>query len=131
MLTGRCHCGQIRFQMPDEAVNASVCHCSDCRGHSGAPILAWAMVPASTLIVDGEPSVYASSETGRRLFCGRCGTGLFFTNAPLTQMGMVQVRIAALDNPGAIAPRMEVQTAERISWVPSIGTLPAFERFPG
>jgi hypothetical protein len=43
-------------------------------------------------------------------------------------MGMMQVRIAALDDPNAIRPKMRVQTAERADWITSIHTLPAFER---
>jgi hypothetical protein len=93
--------------------------------------MAWAMVPKEAVIVQGIPRVYRSSETGRRSFCEVCGAGLFFTNAPLDQMGMMQVRIAALDDPKAMTPRMQLQTAERVSWMVSTAELPAFERFPG
>jgi hypothetical protein len=89
------------------------------------------MFPTAAVAVQGEPKVYESSETGRRSFCGECGTGLFFTNAPLDQMGMMQVRIAALEDPDAIAPKMQVQTAEQPEWMASAHALPAFERFPG
>ncbi|OAH28023.1 aldehyde-activating protein [Methylorubrum populi] len=130
MLLGRCHCSSIQFQMPDQAVASSVCYCGDCRKHSGAPMLAWAMVPKDAVSVTGEPKVYNSSEGGRRWFCGSCGTGLFFTNAPLEQMGMMQVRIAVLDDPDAITPQMQVQTADRVKWMASAHELPAFKRFP-
>jgi hypothetical protein len=131
MLKGRCHCGAIQFEIPDQAVHSAICHCDDCRRQSGAPMMAWAMVPADKVAIDGEPKVYASSENGRRSFCGACGTGLFFTNAVLKQMGMMQVRIAALDEPNALAPKIQVQTAERVRWMTSAHELPAFERFPG
>ena len=130
MLNGKCHCGAVQFEIPDQALHSTICHCNDCRRQSGAPFLAWAMVPKVAISVQGEPSVYQSSEGGRRSFCGACGTGLFFTNAALELMGMVQVRIAALDNPDAIAPKMQVQTAERIGWTVAVHELPAFERFP-
>jgi hypothetical protein len=130
MLHGRCHCGAIAFEMPDAAAFATVCHCTDCRRQSGAPVLAWAMVPAAAVTVRGEPRVYRSSESGRRSFCPDCGTGLFFANAALAGMGMMQVRIAALDDPGAIAPQMQVQVAERIGWMVTLDALPAVDRFP-
>lgn len=130
MLTGRCHCGAVQFQVSADPVSVSICHCSDCRGQSGAPLLAWAMVPRAALNVRGEPQSYASSETGARTFCGTCGTGLFFTNIVLDDMKMVQIRVASLDDPGAIAPRFQVQRAERIAWTDTIGQLPGFERFP-
>jgi hypothetical protein len=131
MLHGQCHCGAIQFEAQDEALHSAVCYCNDCRRQSGAPLLAWAMFPKAAVSVKGEPRVYHSSATGRRSFCSICGTGLFFTNGQLDQMGMMQVRVAALDNPDAIAPKMQVQTAERADWMASVHALPAFERFPG
>ncbi len=80
MLTGRCHCGAIRYTMRGEPVHNALCHCSDCRRHAGAPMVGWAMVPADQVSIEGEPSIYHSSEHGRRHFCGRCGTGLFYVN---------------------------------------------------
>lgn len=130
MLHGRCHCGEVQFQVPNQPVTSSICHCDDCRRQSGAPISAWAMVRSDALTVFGKPKVYASSEHGRRLFCASCGTGLFFTSAVLDAMAMVQVRIAALDEPSAITPQYQVQTAERVAWMMVPHELPAFERFP-
>jgi hypothetical protein len=130
MLHGRCHCGAVQFETPEEPVHSAVCYCNDCRKQSGAPLVAWAMFPAATVIVQGEPVVYQSSQHGQRSFCGQCGCGLFFTNEPLRAMGMKQVRIATLDDPGAIAPSVQVQTAERVTWVETIPDLPSFDRFP-
>jgi len=131
MLEGGCHCGAVRFRMPEQAAFSTVCNCSDCRGQSGAPVLAWAMIAARETNVTGEVKVYHSSETGRRSFCPKCGTGLFFTNGQLRDMGMMQVRIAALDKPEAIAPVLQVQMAEQIGWMARLGELPSCERFPG
>jgi hypothetical protein len=131
MLRGRCHCGNIRFEAPDDPIHSTLCYCNDCRRQSGAPVLAWAMFPKASISIEGKPSVYHSSETGRRSFCSACGTGLFFTNGQLDQMGMVQVRIAAFDDPNAVGPKMQVQTAERPVWMASINALASFERFPG
>ena len=130
MLHGQCHCGAVQFETPDAPVHSSVCYCNDCRKQSGAPLVAWAMFPEAEVAVQGEPIVYQSSQGGRRSFCGKCGSGLFFTNEPLSNMGMKQVRIAALDDPSAIAPVVQVQTAERVEWVETIANLPSFDRFP-
>lgn len=130
MLRGGCHCGAVKFEVPDQAAFSTVCHCHDCRRQSGAPMLAWAMVPKAAVAVQGQPKVYSSSESGQRSFCPACGAGLFFSNGMLDNMGMMQVRIAALDDPDSIAPKVQVQTAERIGWVASLHDVPAFERFP-
>ncbi len=130
MLHGCCHCNAIQFKMPNQAAASSLCYCDDCRKQSGAPVLAWAMVPETPVSIIGEPKIYSSSEGGRRSFCGSCGTGLFFTNALLKQMGMMQVRIATLDEPDAITRQIQVQTAERVKWMTSAHELPSCERFP-
>ena len=130
MLSGRCHCGAISYEMSEETLHQALCHCTDCRRHSGAPVVAWAMVAADNLTVTGEPQVYASSEHGRRLFCPKCGTALFYTNDAVFP-GLIDVQIATLDEPEKLAPGAEIQTAERIDWMSPIGGLPQFERYPG
>ena len=130
MLRGQCNCGAVSFELLEPPMVSSLCHCRDCRRQSGAPVSAWSMAPAGALRVAGEPKVYSSSDTGRRSFCANCGTGLFFTNAALDRMGFVQVRTAAFDDPGAVSPKFQVQTAERLAWMETAHALPAFERFP-
>ena len=129
-LHGKCHCGAIQFEMPDRAAHSTICNCIDCRKQSGAPIIAWAMVALDQVSISGNPRVYKSSEDGRRSFCASCGTGLFFANSLLDKMGMMQVRIATLDDPDAVAPKVQVQVAEQIKWMATAHELPAFERFP-
>lgn len=130
MLRGRCHCGAIHYEMPAEALHHSLCHCADCRRHAGAPMVAWAMVPADRLKVTGQPAVYRSSEHGRRHFCGACGTGLFYVNEAVLP-GMIDVQSATLDNPDALPAQAHIQVAERIPWMKTAHELPAFERYPG
>ncbi|MGC6401434.1 GFA family protein [Sphingomonas sp. FW199] len=131
MLTGQCHCGAIRYEMPDTFDHHALCHCSDCRRHAGAPMVAWALVAADALNVTGDPVVYASSEHGRRHFCGRCGTGLFYTNDAIFP-GKIDVQSATLDDPDALAgPFGHIQIAERIGWMAGAEGLPMFDRYPG
>ena len=130
MLKGQCYCGMITYEMPQDVVHNSMCNCSDCRRHSGAPVVAWAMAPIAQVSISGEPKIFNSSEHGRRSFCEECGTGLFFTNASLEKMGMMQVRVATLDCPEAQPPQIQVQTAERIGWMATAHELPMFDRFP-
>ena len=79
--TGQCHCGAIRYSMTTSVQHHALCHCSDCRRHAGAPMVGWALVGQDEIEITGTPKIYASSEHGRRHFCGDCGTGLFYTSA--------------------------------------------------
>lgn len=130
MLTGQCHCGAIRYEMPDEVLHHALCHCSDCRRHAGAPMVGWAMMAADQLSVVGNPRVYESSEHGRRHFCGDCGTGLFYVNEAMLP-GLIDVQSGTLDDPDALPAQVHIQTAEGIGWMETAHELPKFERYPG
>lgn len=126
--SGGCHCGAIRYTMPTEVGHHTLCHCVDCRRHSGAPAVAWALAAASAVTVSGSAQVYASSEHGRRHFCGTCGTGLFYTNEAIFP-GMIDVQTATLDDPDAIALGAQIQLADRIGWMGHLDDVPGFERY--
>ncbi len=130
MPKGQCHCGAVRYEMPAETVHQALCHCSDCRRHSGAPMVAWGLVPSDQLKIEGETREYASSEHGRRHFCPACGTSLFYTSEQVFP-GQTDVQIATLDDPDAIQPKAQIQVAERIGWMKGAHALPEFERYPG
>ncbi|WP_066795313.1 GFA family protein [Sphingomonas soli] len=129
MPKGQCHCGAIRYEMPGEVAHHAACHCTDCRRATGAPLVSWALTSAEAIRIEGTPRVYASSEHGRRHFCGDCGTSLFYTNEVIFP-GMIDVQSATLDDPGEIPIQAQIQTAERIGWMATLHELPAFERYP-
>ena len=108
----------------------ALCHCRDCRRHSGAPMVAWGLVPKEQLKVDGEVQEYVSSENGRRQFCPTCGTGLFYINEA-SLPGLVDIQAGTFDDPEAAAPGVHIQTAERLDYMTKLGDMPTFERYPG
>ncbi len=130
MPKGGCHCGAVRYEMSGEVMHSALCHCSDCRRHDGAPMVAWAMVPVEQVTIEGETKSYASSEHGRRHFCGRCGTSLFYTNDQVFP-GKVDIQTATLEDPDEIPVAAHIQVAVRIGWMKTAHALPEFERCPG
>ena len=128
-VNGQCHCGAIRYSMPTAVEHHTICHCKDCRRHAGAPAVSWAMASADAVTISGSPVVYASSEHGRRHFCGTCGTGLFYTNDAIFP-GMIDVQTSTLDDPDAIPVQAQIQLADRIGWMQGLDALPGFERYP-
>ena len=130
MPKGQCHCGAVRYEMPAETVHAALCHCADCRRHAGAPMVMWGLVPLDRIRIEGEVATYESSEHGRRQFCPKCGTSLFYLNEEIFP-GLIDVQVATLDDPDAIAPTAQIQLAEGIGWMGTAHELPRFERYPG
>lgn len=129
-IAGGCHCGAVRYEINGEALTHALCHCSDCRRHSGAPMVAWAMFPSDAVTTTkGTARTYASSANGRRHFCADCGTGLFYTNETILP-GITDVQSATFDDPNALPARAHIQTAERIGWMATAHDLPMFERYP-
>ena len=129
-LNGRCHCGEVAYEISGDPMGHMLCHCADCRRHAGAPLVGWALFHIDNVkTTRGRPKIYHSSEHGRRHFCGDCGTGLFYTNDDFLP-GIIDVRTATLDDPEALPPECHMQTAERLGWTEKVHELPAFERFP-
>lgn len=94
-------------------------------------MVSWAMFPETALtLTKGQPKTINSSGTAMRSFCAECGSGLFYRNAAVLP-GIVDVQSATLDDPDALAPTLQIQTAERLHWVSKISALPEFERYPG
>lgn len=130
MPEGGCHCGAVRYSMSVEVAHHALCHCLDCRRAAGAPAVAWALAPVEQVSIRGETAEYASSEHGRRHFCPKCGTGLFYTNAEVFP-GQIDIQSATLDDPDSIPLQAQIQTAERIGWMADLHDRPAFARYPG
>lgn len=129
-LTGGCHCGAIRYEVNGDMMVHALCHCADCRRHSGAPIVGWVMYSLKAVkVVRGQPKIYQSSEHGRRHFCADCGTGLFYINENLMP-DIIDIQSGTYDDPDAVPATMHIQVAERIGWMVRAHELPVFERFP-
>lgn len=129
-ITGGCHCGKVRYQAEGEALTHALCHCTDCRRHSGAPMVGWTMYPLDKVkVTKGQPRIYESSADGRRHFCGDCGTGIFYMNAVMLP-GIIDIQSATYDDPEAVPPRAHIQVAERIRWMERAHELPTFDRYP-
>lgn len=128
--TGRCQCGTVQYELSGSPNWVAVCHCRDCQRSAGAPLVVWAIFPESEVKVkSGTPKTVNSSGAAMRSFCPDCGTGLFYRNAE-SLPGLVDVQVSTLDNPDALPPTVQVQTAERQSWISHLTALPAFERYP-
>lgn len=78
-MQGVCLCGNIRITASEHG-EINVCHCSMCRRWGGGPMLAVHCGP--NVQVEGDATVYRSSDWAERGFCGTCGTHLFYHLLP-------------------------------------------------
>lgn len=130
MLTGGCHCAQVRYQTDGEPFHETVCHCVDCRRVSGAASVAWFSVPRATLRwIGAEPAGYSSSPGVIRRFCGTCGTSLTFEDE--RHPDELDVATATLDDPGLVPPKDHVFLSQAASWDVVGDELPRHQRSRG
>ena len=124
---GGCLCGAVRYRLTAAGTNLCYCHCTSCRRAAGAPAVPWGTFARSAFTVTrGSLLEFRSSPPVLRGFCPQCGTSLTYRHE--RRAGEIDVTLASLDDPGALAPQMHVWVAEKLPWV-SIGDgLPQFER---
>lgn len=115
MVSGRCICGAVAFEVRGQVRDVHLCHCTECRRWAGhvwaATEAAWAELDFSEdrglRWIDSPDSEYDA----RRGFCSECGSSLFW-RVP----GGDRVSLAA----GCLDGQTGLTTTEQI-WVDSAG----------
>jgi hypothetical protein len=107
-VTGSCLCGDVRVTASGEPYRVGLCHCLDCRKHTGSLFHASAIFPADAVTVEGETRAY-----GDREFCPRCGSSVLGRSGD-----EVEVSLGALEAPDQLTPTYELWTIRRESWLP-------------
>jgi hypothetical protein len=88
---GGCLCGAVRYEIRGTLRPVIMCHCKQCQRTTGHIMAATAARHADFhLVSDAGLEWYTSSSEGRRAFCRRCGSTLFWQGA-----GREYVSIAA------------------------------------
>ena len=140
-LEGSCHCGGVRFTVESAQPYPFMrCYCSICRKTAGAGGYAINLgADFDTLqfkgkrhlrvyratMPDGEPS------TGRRHFCGRCGSALWLWDP--TWPKLVHPHASAIDTPLPVPPEhVHLMLGSKASWVEVEGKPgdPRFDAYP-
>lgn len=121
---GGCLCGGIRYRVEGDLSVISYCHCHMCQRAVGAPVTAWASVPAKNFrILRGRVVEYASSPRVRRGFCGICGASLT-GRYTLQGASWVDITIATLDDPSGVVPTSHIFMSSRVPWFHIADELP-------
>src|SRR5215510_3168534 len=102
--TGRCYCGEVRYEAGGSPAFQGQCHCRECQYISG-----------------GMPVT--------REFCPSCGTHLT-TRSP-NMPGLVMLKVGTLDDPSVFKPQMVIFTCDKQPFHQVPTGIPAFERTPG
>jgi hypothetical protein len=116
--TGSCRCGNVRLVATGRPYRVGLCHCLDCRKHSGSLFGGSAIFPQDAVTIEGETRDYAG-----RCFCPRCGSPVFGRSGD-----EIEVNLGSLDAPDQLKPTYELWTVRRESWLPSFPLKRRYER---
>ena len=106
--TGSCLCGSVRLIATGRPYRVGLCHCLDCRKHSGSLFHASAIFPQDAVTITGETRDYEG-----RFFCPRCGSSVFSRSGD-----EIEVNLGSLDEPNQFMPTYELWTIRREAWLP-------------
>ena len=127
---GGCACGAVRYRCTADAARVYYCHCRDCQRATGTAFHTGLSVPRNSVaMLAGEPREYSrladSGNTVTEGFCATCGSPLYVysTGRP----GHMSLKAGALDDPSALAPKIQIWTASAVPWSDTGG---ADQRYP-
>ena len=128
--SGRCNCGDIRYELSSEPLFTHVCHCTECQRDSGGAFNMTLLVLSSSFrITAGNPHVSVilrkSGNEYEVISCGSCGCTLAGNNMPAGEV--MVVRPGTLDDTTWIKPQAHVWTKEKQNWVEIPEDVPSFE----
>jgi hypothetical protein len=132
LLTGRCLCEGITYEIEGELGPIFHCHCSKCRRWHGSAFRSRATIKVSQFRwTKGEEllSRYHSSECVVKHFCSVCGSNLISTydNDP-TKIG---VPLGGLDQAPNNKPEGHIFVGSKSPWFEITDGLPQHDSWPG
>ena len=124
-VTGRCLCGDIRYEYRGAPLKILHCHCESCRRHTSSPVAAFVCVDGARFrYTQGEPVTYISSPGVTRTHCGRCGAPMTYESE--RNPAQVDLYIGTLDDAATTVPTYHVHVEEQLPWFEIVDTLPRY-----
>jgi hypothetical protein len=127
VVSGRCLCGDIRYEYRGDPAATVHCHCESCRRHASSPITTFVVVAKEQFrYTQGTPVAYASSPGVSRTHCGRCGSPIAYESD--RRADQIDLYVGTLDDPAAARPTSHVHAAEQLPWFETTDPLPRYAR---
>ena len=125
VVTGRCLCSAVRFEITAPAVGAGFCHCRMCQRALGAPVNAWVAFPMDSVrFTHGKPTYHQASLISENGFCANCGSSLTARSFKPETSKYLVINTASLDNPEDFAPTWHGGIEGQMPWLDIRDDLP-------
>ncbi len=126
LLSGKCRCGAVRYEVSDEFLYAMNCHCSECRAATGSAFKAFAGIEREKLTITeglGDIAVFGEDDLNDTR-CRACGSFLF---SVVRDGAYVHVAMGSLVDAPAIRPTRHIFVGSKAAWFEITDDLPQFE----
>ena len=132
LYTGRCSCGQVKYDITGEPVRMVNCHCRDCQRASGSAYAALLAFEQNTVKITGELRYYSvTSERGTRIergFCPNCGNPMMVK--PEARPNTIYVQAGSLDDLSLHKPAAQIWVRSAPPWDHIDPRIPHFDTRP-
>ena len=128
MLAGKCECGAVLYEVPDEFLYAANCHCSNCRAGTGSAFKPFAGIEREKLeLTDGRDSLLVfGEENENHTRCGVCGSLLY---SVVRDGAYVHVAMGSLVDEPTIRPAGHIFVGSKAPWYEITDDLPQFDEY--
>ncbi len=127
MLSGRCLCGTVRFELHGRLGPLAYCHCSMCQRASGSAFGANAPIRSQYLKWGaGREAIaeYESSPGKFRAFCSKCGSPIYSRHA--AEPDSFRIRLGTLDGDPERRALAHFWVSSKASWFDITDDLPRY-----
>lgn len=125
-VTGRCLCGNVRFEVRGPLSHAHACHCGQCRRQSGHFVVgASAARDDFVLLADSTLAWFKSSDFARRGFCSACGSALFWDDGG----PQMSINAGCLDKPTGLQITKHIFVDDKGDYYDIDDDLPKFKGY--
>lgn len=131
-VTGRCHCGSIRYEAQIDENKVMMCHCSDCQMLTGSAFRANVQAPRDGFRIEGGPlKIYVkTADSGNKrahAFCPECGTPVYSASVE-ERPPVYSLRVGCLDQRHALKPSRQIWCQSALPWSSDLADIPSLGR---
>ena len=131
MITGRCQCASVQYEVKGELKDFCHCHCSICRRLHGAAFASWGGIARDEFAyISGANHVktYSFSENADSVFCGDCGSTILVDFKPEAEM--LYITLGTVDGDVTCPPGFHQFVGSKAPWYQIHDDLPQHDAWP-
>jgi len=131
VITGRCECGKVQYQVQGEITDFCHCHCSICRRIHSAAFASWGGVARDQFTyVSGEDNIrcYSFSENADSLFCDTCSSTVLVDFKP--EEDMLYITLGTVDGDVDCPDGYHQFVGSKAPWYEITDDLPQHDGWP-